>query len=295
MEKQKKRVLLLGLNHMKGREDIAMHEFREGDSMLTLTHREEGLDEEFLKTTLHRHEFYELAFVYGGRATQILGATPLEMRRGYVCLRTPHDLHSVLQSADEPLMVYTISFSEDMIVKGVFHELRMEERTAQVYYTDEELAEAIGTVKRVENELKRRDGHTRTVLRSLLAELLVALIRKKATAREKPISESAHIEKTVRYINGHFKESLRLCDLAHRLYLTPNYLGSLFIKHMGKSCSEYIMELRFSFALSLLLNSDLTVKEITEECGFRSSSYFIRKFREKYGVSPHRYRTMQMG
>ena len=79
MEKQKKRVLLLGLNHMKGREDIAMHEFREGDSMLTLTHREEGLDEEFLKTTLHRHEFYELVFVYGGRATQILGATPLEI------------------------------------------------------------------------------------------------------------------------------------------------------------------------------------------------------------------------
>ena len=53
---------------------------------------------------------------------------------------------------------------------------------------------------------------------------------------------------------------------------------------------EYLLDYRLRVADVLLGNSDRSVGEIAEACGFESTAYFCRCFKNHYGVSPGRRR-----
>ena len=264
--------------------------YQSGESFVQLTHRTDGHREGFLKNTLHRHGYYELELVYGGEGTQLLGTKRAEMKRGYICLRTPLNLHSTLQNDEKPLLLYNVAFPESLLPKGIFQHSPMPESTYWDYYGEEELKEALYAFERLQNELISPDAYTLISVKSILASLLVTLIRRSNEKGSEAPASGEHVDKMLRYISEHYKESVRLEDIAAQMYLTPNYLGKLFAEKMGMPCAKYVEDLRFSLALQLLLNTALSVSAIAEECGFRSCSYFIRRFKERYGVPPLRYR-----
>lgn len=53
--------------------------------------------------------------------------------------------------------------------------------------------------------------------------------------------------------------------------------------------NEYVSEYQLSQAAQLLSDHNLSIAEISEQCGFQSQSYFGKIFREKYGFSPKNY------
>lgn len=70
------------------------------------------------------------------------------------------------------------------------------------------------------------------------------------------------------------------------------YLNSL-VKHVtGRTLHRQITDYRLSVAVHLLSTSEEDVKTIAWKTGFRTVSYFIKMFREKYGLTPHRYRKL---
>lgn len=94
--------------------DIA--EYKNGDSMLVVTHRFDGISEKHLTNALHTHSYYEFELVYGGRGVQqILHRSTFEMRRGCAYLRTPNNLHTTHQNPNDRLKSYNIRFSADFI------------------------------------------------------------------------------------------------------------------------------------------------------------------------------------
>ena len=63
-----------------------------------------------------------------------------------------------------------------------------------------------------------------------------------------------------------------------------------FKEKYGISPSEYVAELRISKAKELLLNEDINISEIAQECGFSSLYSFSRAFKENVGISPIKFR-----
>jgi len=61
-------------------------------------------------------------------------------------------------------------------------------------------------------------------------------------------------------------------------------------KCTGKTYKELLQERRMNQACYLLTNSKLAVSDIIESVGYDNTSYFYRKFRERYGMSPKEYR-----
>ena len=61
-------------------------------------------------------------------------------------------------------------------------------------------------------------------------------------------------------------------------------------KSTRDSLIAYINDLRIEKAKPLLLHSDSSVTEIALEVGFNNTSYFIKKFRQATGMSPHKFR-----
>ena len=66
-------------------------------------------------------------------------------------------------------------------------------------------------------------------------------------------------------------------------------------KRTGKTYKELLQNKRMSQAAYLLTSSAVPVTDIIESVGYDNTSYFYRKFRERYGMSPKEYRERNRG
>ena len=82
----------------------------------------------------------------------------------------------------------------------------------------------------------------------------------------------------------------RVTYYAEQLNITSKYLSAISKKVSGKSPMRWITESVMQDCYSLLRDSDLTVKEISNRLGFPNSSFFGQYFREEAGVTPVEYR-----
>ena len=118
----------------------------------------------------------------------------------------------------------------------------------------------------------------------------------KAYESEKIDKELDHTEKICAYINKNYKRRINADELSHEVSLNKNYMIRIFKARMGKTPIEYLIETRLFYSSNLLTSSKLSVGEIALECGFNSSAYFTKVFKEHYRMTPlefrKKYRTM---
>ena len=98
------------------------------------------------------------------------------------------------------------------------------------------------------------------------------------------------IKNVLDYINSHYNEPLNAKELAGLSNYSEYYFMKLFRQYTGKTLIEYINDLRLEKSKTLLLHSDDSVTEIALECGFNNTSYYIKKFQQANGISPHKFR-----
>ena len=94
----------------------------------------------------------------------------------------------------------------------------------------------------------------------------------------------------VGYLGEHFAEPLTLSAVAAQFGLSPQYFSTFFRENFGRTFTQHVNSLRIEQAARLLRETDLPVMEIAFNVGFDNFSYFIKRFREVYGVSPSHYR-----
>ena len=92
------------------------------------------------------------------------------------------------------------------------------------------------------------------------------------------------------YLETNFYLDITRVSIAKALHLHPATLSRLVRKMTGCGVNEYLSKLRMEHARRLLEENALTVDEIADQCGYKYTSYFIRKFRQYYSESPFRYR-----
>ena len=101
---------------------------------------------------------------------------------------------------------------------------------------------------------------------------------------------NACIEKCFHYINRHLSEHFSIKKLSSSIGYSTSEIYKSFHKYHNCTVGEYITKCRIDYSTSLLLETDLSVEEISVKCGFSSSPYFSKKFKEHFGISPTTYR-----
>lgn len=101
---------------------------------------------------------------------------------------------------------------------------------------------------------------------------------------------NALAERAKNYIHLHYDCDVTPGKVAKALGYNPDYLGRVFREVYQCTLTEAIHRRRVNKACALLLNSDITIEEITSACGFSDSGYFRRIFRRYKHVTPIRYR-----
>ena len=104
-------------------------------------------------------------------------------------------------------------------------------------------------------------------------------------------SAETAVEAVKKYIDNHCEDtSISLKTLAEKAGITPSYLGQVFLKKYGISCVEYTNQVRMEKASQLLLKTNLTIQQISEQVGILNTNYFYTLFKREYGLTPSRYR-----
>lgn len=105
-------------------------------------------------------------------------------------------------------------------------------------------------------------------------------------------SESRRVKKVKDYIAEHYKEDLRLEDLASMVGMSPSSFSRFFKLKTLKTLSSYIVDVRLGIAARDLVDSSMTVSEICYNCGFSNLSNFNRAFKATKGMSPTEFRQL---
>lgn len=79
-------------------------------------------------------------------------------------------------------------------------------------------------------------------------------------------------------------------DIIPETYYSHATVSNAFRKYLGVTLSDYLINLRLDHAAELLANTSHTALEICSAVGYDSFSYFIKQFKKKFGVTPHKYR-----
>jgi len=99
-------------------------------------------------------------------------------------------------------------------------------------------------------------------------------------------------EKIILYLHNHymFDEECRLTTIQRKFNLSEWRLRKIAKNILGCSIGQYLNNLRLEKSIQLLLETDLTVNEITVQVGYTSPTAFTNYFRNKTGLSPTLYR-----
>lgn len=91
------------------------------------------------------------------------------------------------------------------------------------------------------------------------------------------------------YINAHFKEG-SLTELATLLKYDMHWLSKEIKNQTGKNFTTLLQEKRMLQASYLLKQTQIPIADIVTSVGYENSSFFFKKFKETYGMSPKKYR-----
>lgn len=122
------------------------------------------------------------------------------------------------------------------------------------------------------------------VTQSMIIDYAQAALKIKSTLY------SPKINKVVQYIELNLMNELNLGQLATYVNLAPAYLSRVFNQEVGMSLAQYITEMRMAKASELLMRTSLTVQRISEQIGFKQISYFSKKFKQHFDMTPIQYR-----
>lgn len=107
-------------------------------------------------------------------------------------------------------------------------------------------------------------------------------------AQRRPQEE--RVAKALRLIRQHLETDLSIPRLARFCGLSVSRFAHLFRAVVGMPPQRFIEEQRMEKARQLLRDTNLSVAQVAEACGFSDPFYFSTRFRKAAGSSPLRYR-----
>lgn len=98
------------------------------------------------------------------------------------------------------------------------------------------------------------------------------------------------VKNAVFYIEEHYKDKLKLSDVADQVYVSQWHLSKLLNRHLGQNFSEILNGIRINKAKELLKDPSLRIGDIADEVGFLDMAHFSRVFKKQVGISANEYR-----
>lgn len=236
---------------------------------------------------MHWHDYFEFEIITSGCMEHTHNQQTYIATAGNAYLMSYYDFHSLKALSDTKLIGirFRDTFLNDELATFISNGIHR----FNCSYDNNELKSILKKIKKIEKEQEQELLFSKQIITNTLSELVISVMRKSDVNKEKTMPQL--IQQAVTYLYMHFREDgISLQYLSEILNVSVNHLGYLFHSTMDISFREYLNMLRIKYACRLLLSSDLSVKEIAYDCGYRSNEHFLRIFKNKLNMTPTEYR-----
>jgi len=251
---------------------------------------------------LHKHNAYELNFVeHCAGARRIVGDN-MEVLGEYDLALVGCNLEHVWEQFEckaDSIHEITIQMPFDILPSSLLNRRVMQPIKELLDNAQVGVAfgmKAIMTVYDRLNSMAKNEPSFRTAMTGfeILYDLAVSgdyhcLASSHYSHAEVPVT-SRRIQKVKDFVDNHFHEEIRMETLSDLVNMTPNALSRFFKQKTNRSISNYINEVRIGQATILLVDSAMSIVEISYKCGFNTISNFNRTFKTLKGVTPTEFR-----
>ncbi|MFZ6025231.1 MAG: helix-turn-helix domain-containing protein [Bacteroidota bacterium] len=235
----------------------------------------------------HIYDYQEgtLVFISPGQVAGVKSNGELYQPKGYALVFHPDLIHGT--SLGKHIQQYH------------FFEYQSNEA---LHLSDRERKIILDCFSKIEYELERAiDKHSKKLIVSNIELFLNYCERfydRQFITREKP--HQGVLEKFDLMLKDYFRtdkpHKLGLPSVGYfagELHLSANYFGDLIKKETGKTAQEYIQEKIIDLAKERIFDIDKSIAEVAYHLGFKYPQHFTRLFKQKTGISPTEYRTLQ--
>lgn len=233
---------------------------------------------------IHSHFLPEIEFLAQGTAYQVLNGNPIDCESGSIFYMSPQDVHLIHPSQNSVL--YSICFSEKMIPHEILNSFEFSKSPYIANLSGESYQIVLSACDRIVSETSADMLYKNTMLKKLLSEILIEIIRNCNNNSNKVVSLHGKVNEAIIYIHSHYMNDISLDTVACAIGITPQHLSRIFRESAGLNFNNYIKMLRLNHAYKLLLTSTKSITDISFDCGYYSSSHFSKVFKEYFGVSP---------
>lgn len=235
---------------------------------------------------LHWHDYFELEIILEGSVEHCLNNTTSTISPGSIFLLSYSDIHSVRTLSKTKLL--NIRFSENFLPKDISNYI-LQNNTLTYQFNDKEFDYIRQRINAVD-EIDENDLFSVQMMQNFVSDIVIILIQKSAVNHS--AATSSAVQKVISYILNNFRKDISLKSVAQELYMTPNYLGSIFKKNTNKTFHQYVNSLRLKYACNLLASSELSIQEIAFSSGYNSVEHFMLTFKKNINTTPASYRKM---
>lgn len=120
--------------------------------------------------------------------------------------------------------------------------------------------------------------------------LVLSLLREQQQGSLETVQGPPSFTWVCSYLSFHLAEPLSVAEMAQQVHLSPAHFSKLFRQHFGLSPHQYLLRLRLQHAQSLLSQTNLTLQQIADYCGFADVHHFSKAFKKQVGDAPGMYR-----
>ena len=142
------------------------------------------------------------------------------------------------------------------------------------------------------NESQNLHHSKEKVLESLAILLTHEIIRNmvKYSFHKSILSENLMINETIKFMNIHFEKEISIEELAKLSELSKSHFSKIFTQEMQVSPMVYLKNIRLENAKKMLRTNELNITKVAQQCGFNSTSYFTKIFKEQFHQTPKEFR-----
>jgi len=262
------------------------------------------LGERWWRNYQHAHSFFEVCYAFSGNGTFRMLGKEYPVKAGDVFVAKPEETHEIISSRTKPLGIYFWAFT---LVRQPDHAATDIDRSVDLlfdamatstrYVAQGHDASLDRTLQLLNDEIAGKPpGYTQSI-RGLTIKLLLDSARAvtdgvQSEEVEAPVRSTAQavVRTAVRYLRDNLSRPLEVRDVAAQVHLSERHLSRLFHRETGQSILEYLTALRVETASQLLLDQELSIKQVARAVGYPDPHYFTTLFGRRAGMTPAVFR-----
>lgn len=252
----------------------------------------------------HRHNYVEIMYVAQGSITHFIEEKELVLHKGDVLMLNQQVVHSIKRADYQDIGINFIALpeffevplsmlgGENVLARFVTSVFRQKDPVS--HYLLFRLQENEQVENLMENMVESMlHGYANEDIINQYSMGIVFLYLLNHLENLSHNSSMDYKETVVQAVLGYINSDCKnasLMRIAEDTHQSITALSKLIKQKTGYNFKELLQRKRFQMAVHLLCDTKLSIEEIALDVGYENQSYFFRQFKERYGMTPHKYR-----